>query len=140
MSEMIATAQRADIDIERDIDHLIAHYPPLAKDRHSIFVSSKDGVVTISGHVLTPITRRYFLDRLADIPGIVDVQAEHFYDDETIRLDIARLLPAGVILARVRYGVVVLTGEQPENTTLTEVVEQVRNVPGVVKVVSGFGG
>src|SRR5262249_1154940 len=132
--------QHADADIESDIEHLIAHYPPLAKDRHAINFSAKEGVVTITGHVLTPITRRYFLDRLSDIPGIKDVHAEHFFDDQSIRLDIARGLAAGVLLARTHYGVAVLTGEHPEGMTLAQVVEQVRQVPGVVKVVSGFGG
>src|SRR5215813_13846857 len=140
MSETVTSTQRADVDIESDIDHLIAHYPPLAKDRHAIHVSSKDGIVTVSGHVFTPNTRRYFLDHLAIIPGIVDVHAEHLYDDQSIRLDIAPLLPPGIILARIRYGVVALAGEHPEGTTLEQVVEQVRNVPGVIKVVSGFGG
>ena len=140
MSETTPTTQRADIDIVDDIEHFIAHYPPLTKDRHAINVSAKDGVVTISGHTLTPNTRRYFLDRLVDIPGVTEVQAEHFYDDQSIRLDIARLLPEGVLLARIRYGVVVLAGEQPEGIALEQVIEQVRNVTGVVKVVSGFGG
>jgi osmotically-inducible protein OsmY len=140
MSEPITNTERADIDIVEDIEHLIAHYPPLAKDRHALHVSCTDGVVTLSGHVFTPNTRRYFLDRLGSISGILDVNAEHLYDDQTIRLDIAPLLPEGMLLARIRYGVVVLAGEVPEGANLEQVVEQVRNVSGVVKVVSGFGG
>lgn len=140
MSETQLITQPADVDIEDHINHLIGHYPPLTKDRHAIQFSSKDGVVTISGHVLTPITRRYFLDHLRDIAGIREVHAEHFYDDQNIRLDIARILPAGVMLARIRYGVAVMTGEHPEGMSFDQVVEKVSQVPGVVEVVSGFGG
>ena len=140
MSEITETSQRPDIDIVSDIEHLISVYPPLANDRHAFKVLSHAGVVTVFGHVQTPIIRRYFLDHATEIPGVVAVDAEQFYDDQSIRLDIARVLPAGVQVARVRFGVVILTGDLPHTMTLDQLVEMIRKVPGVVQVVSGFGG
>ena len=139
MSETQVVVQRADADLEDDIQHLIAQYPPLAKDRHVIHITVKDGLATISGHTQTRNTRRYFVDHLAEIPGLTSVNTDHFYDDDTIRLNIARVLPAGVRLARIRYGVVVLTGDNPY-MTMEEENNVVRRVSGVVKVVNGFGG
>lgn len=140
MSETSQVTQRPDVDIESDIDHLISHYPPLVFDRRGIHVSSHDGVITVTGHVQTPSTRRYFLDHLMDINGVVAVNAERFYDDQSIRLDIARVLPNGVQVARIRQGVIVLTGEPPGEMTLQDAIEIVSKVPGVVQVVGGFGG
>lgn len=137
MSEVAIMTQRADVDIERDIGHMIAHYPPLAKDRPAIHVAVREGVVTLSGYVQTPITRRYFLTHLHDIPGVAQINVDHFYDDESLRLHIARVLPAGVRLARILYGVVVLTGEP---AMVAEWSDDVERVPGVAKVLNGFGG
>ncbi len=132
------TAPRADVDIERDIDHLIAHYPPLTKDRHSIKTQVENGVITVSGHVQTPITRSYLLKNLPLIPGVSAVKSDNLFTDETIRLEAGRLIPVGVVLARVQYGSVVLTGKLPEQTGADTLVSQIRAIPGVKQVITTF--
>lgn len=139
MSATAVASQREDSLIQADIDHLIATYPPLAKDRRAIHVTIQNGLVTVNGHVQTANTRRYFLDRLAGIPGVTEVHAENFYDDLAIRLEVSKVLPLG-IQATVLYGMVILAGEPPHDMSAESLAERVLAVSGVVKVVSGFGG
>jgi osmotically-inducible protein OsmY len=139
MSASAVASQREDSLIQADIDHLIATYPPLAKDRRAIHVTVENGVITVSGHVQTANTRRYLLDHLAVIEGVSAVYAEHFYDDLGIRLDVSKVIPLG-IQANVRYGAVILSGEPPQDVSIEDVADRVLAVPGVVKVISGFGG
>lgn len=137
MSEPIVVTQRDDTAILEDISHLIATYPPLTNDRPAIHVSVNDGDVTLKGHVLTSNTRRFFLSRLTSVEGVKSVNAENLYDDSTIRLQLSHLIPAGV-QANIRYGVVILSGEHPNN--IEALANQVLTLDGVEKVVSGFGG
>jgi hypothetical protein len=95
-------------------------------------------VVTASGHVQTPITRRYFFERAIEIPGVVDVNVETLYDDENLRLDIGKVLPPGVRAARIQYGGVVLTGSLPPDTGEETVVNQIKTIPGVQQVITTF--
>ncbi len=139
MSVTAVASQREDSLIKADIDHLIATYPPLTKDRRAIRVTVRDGVVTVSGHVQTANTRRYFLDRLASIAGVTAVLHDDFYDDLAIRLEVSKVIPLGV-QATVLYGSVILAGEPPQDLSAEVIAERVLAVRGVVKVVSGFGG
>jgi osmotically-inducible protein OsmY len=138
MKEPTNAVSRPDVDIEEDIEHLIAHYPPLVKDRHSFQTLVQDGVVTVTGHVQTPITRSYLLKNLPLIPGVADVKSEYLYSDETIRLEASRLIPIGVVLGRVQYGSVVLTGTLPHGTTADSLASQIKAIPGVKQVFTDF--
>ena len=60
-------ASRPDADIQADIEQMIARYPPLAHDRHSIRIRVNEGKVMLSGYVRTLATRRYFLTSLASV-------------------------------------------------------------------------
>lgn len=137
MAEIIAPAP-ADIDIESEIEHLMAVYPPMAKDRRAVQVDVQDGVVTLSGHVQTPNTRDYMLSRIASVPGVRSVRADALYDDVSVRLNVARLLPDGVRLARVQYGVLVLTGKRPAGMTAEALAEQIGALPGVARIIMQF--
>lgn len=130
--------QRPDIDIQSEIDHLIAHYPPLQHDRHQITFTVESGVVTVRGNLQSPMTHRYLLNSLPDVPGVVAVNAEALHDDGTIRLDAGRVVPPGVMVARVNYGLVVLGGRLPEGTAQEAVVGAVAQIPGVTQVLAGF--
>lgn len=138
MTETSVISQRPDIDIQADIDHLIAHYPPLQKDRKSVRYEVTDGVVTVSGHVQTPSTKRYFLDRLPNVQGIKAVHADGLFDDETIRIEAGKIIPVGVVLGKVFYGTLVLAGQLPEGVTEESLASQVGAVPGVQRVVTDF--
>lgn len=137
MSEPVVITQREDTAILEDIYHLIATYPPLANDRHAIKVSVNNGAVTVSGHVMTTNTRRFFLSRLTSVEGIKSVDAENLHDDTAIRILLSPLIQAGV-QANIRHGVVILSGEPPQN--IEELANKILELRGVEKVISGFGG
>jgi osmotically-inducible protein OsmY len=129
--------QRDDTAILEDISHLIATYPPLANDRHAIHVQVQNGAVTISGHVMTTNTRRFFLSRITSIDGVKSVDAENLHDDTAVRIQLSPLIPAGV-QANIRHGVVILSGEPPQN--IEALANKILELKGVEKVISGFGG
>jgi hypothetical protein len=138
MSETQPAVERTDLDILSDIEHFITQYPPLMKDRHAIKLQVKNGYVTVSGHVQTPNTRRYFLNLIPDVVGVQSVDAEGFFDDESIRLEIGKLVPVGVQVANIQHGAVVLAGKLPAGSSADALVSRVRQVPGVVQVVPNF--
>jgi hypothetical protein len=138
MTETHAATQRPDLDILEDVEHLIAQYPPARKDQHAIHAAVKNGHVTLSGHVQTPITRRYLLDNIPAIEGVQSVDADKFFDDENIRLGIGKVIPVGVQLARIQYGIVILAGKLPDGTSGDEVAARVSQVTGVARTVTRF--
>jgi osmotically-inducible protein OsmY len=135
MSEV--RTERTDLDIENDIERIITHYPPLTQDRHNIDVTVQNGVVTLTGHTRTGITSRYLIDAVHKVPGVVRVEADKLYSDGIVRLEIARLLPFGVI-ANVMYGVVILTGQKPEGVNEADLISSIASVPGVRAVRTQF--
>lgn len=137
MSEPVVITQRDDTTILEDISHLIATYPPLANDRHAIHVQVQNGAVTVSGHVMTTNTRRFFLSRITSIDGVKSVDAENLHDDTAVRIQLSPLIPAGV-QANIRHGVVILSGEPPQN--IEALANKILELKGVEKVISGFGG
>ena len=138
MTETQPAVERTDLDILSDIEHLIAQYPPLMKDRHAIKLDVKNGHVTVTGHVQTPSTRRYFLNTIPEVEGVQSIDAERFYADESIRLEIGKVLPVGALVAKIQHGVVILAGELPAGINAESVVERVQQLPGVVKVIPSF--
>lgn len=137
MSEPTIVQQRPDMDIQNDILAIIVQYPPTSADRHQIEVSVTDGQVMLKGHVKTPINRRYLINQIPAVSGVQSVDCSQLYDSETIRLEVGRRLPQGVI-ANVRFGTVVLTGELPENVNVEALAQSVANVPGVARVATSL--
>ena len=131
------TRTRQDMDILDAVHTLITKYPPLTADRHRLHVGVDAGVVHIEGHVKTPITRQYLVERVAGLPGVRGVSIEGLYDDETIRLELGARLPDGV-LVNPSYGVVVLSGVLPDGWNEMDAARHAATVPGVVKVVTLF--
>ena len=138
MTETRPTTRRADLDILEDVEHLIAQYPPSRKDQHAFHVQVKDGHVTFTGHVQTPNTRRYLLELLPGINGVQSYDAEQFFDDESIRLDVGKVLPVGTRLARIQYGTAILSGKLTDGLSAEELAARVSQVPGVTQVVTNF--
>jgi osmotically-inducible protein OsmY len=130
-------ATRPDIDIQDDIYNLVAHYPPLQADRHHFTVEVRDGNVTLSGHVKSPITERYFADRVKEVRGVRSVNDDGLYNEEEIRLEVGRRIAKGVI-ANTLYGTVILTGTPPQDKSGDAVVNDVAQVAGVQRVVTQF--
>jgi osmotically-inducible protein OsmY len=132
-----ASARRPDIDIDDDVLDIILHYPPLAADRHHLTIRVENGIVSLSGHTSNPISRKYLVDKVAEIPGVVGVNADALYDDASINLNVGRMIPPGV-LANTRYGIVVLSGKLPSDVNVDTLVGQVAEIAGVRRVVTGF--
>lgn len=137
MTETQVIAVRSDLDIEADIQHLFAHYPPLAHDRHRIKVNVQEGVVTLVGYVKAPVSRHYALKNIPNVDGVKALKADNFYDDEMIRLEAGRKVPSGVQVI-VEYGAIILAGSLPTGTTADVLVQVMSKVPGVHKVVVAF--
>ncbi len=137
MSEPQTMTARPDEDILDDIENLIVHYPPLVNDRHQIQVSVTDGIATLAGYTKTPVTHRYLFDSVSVTPGVKTVEADRLYDDETFRLQAAKIIPPGVSV-NVEYGTLILSGRLPEGKTEEDVVNSLRVIPGVRRVVTSF--
>lgn len=137
MSEPEMLFIRSDEDIAADIQRLFVHYPPLSHDRHRIKVSVSNGSVLLSGNVKAPISRRYALMNIPKIEGVVSVNADQLYDDESIRLEAGRRVPIGVQVI-VEYGAVILAGNLPEGIQAETLADAVSQVPGVHRVITSF--
>ena len=128
---------RPDVDIEEDIYDIISHYPPLQADRHQLHFDVRDGVVNVSGHVRSLISRRYLGDRIPKIPGVYAVNIDNLFSEETIRLEAGQRIPIGVI-ANATYGTVILTGVLPDGKTPETIASSVAQIRGVERVVTKF--
>jgi osmotically-inducible protein OsmY len=129
---------RPNEDIEADIENIIVHYPPLMNDRRYIQVKAEDGIVSLSGHVKTPMNRDYLISHVSQVEGVKSVNADGLFDDETLRLEVGKFIPFGVF-ARVEYGRVVLSGTLPKDTTAETIVQNILlKIPGVQKVVTAL--
>lgn len=137
MSNSVTIDTRPDIDIVEDVKNIIAHYPPLVTDRRHIEIVSHNGALVISGHVQSPINRRYLADRAQLIDGVVSVDVESLCDEESIRFEVGNVIPEGVISA-VRYDAVILSGVLPADTSAASLIERVSAVKGVERVLTSF--
>ncbi len=137
MPEVTVNVTRPDLDIQEDIHRLMTDYPPLSHDKHRVHITVDNGLVTISGYTKAPPTRNYLVRSVSQVEGVKSVDSADLYDDETIRLDVARVAPMGVFV-NVEYGALILAGGVPEGTTVEELVRQVGRVPGVHRVVTTF--
>lgn len=140
MSEPIVVKTRSDQEIRDEIGRLIAHYPPLHNDRNAFQVQVNGGQVVISGHVSSPNIRTYFINLLPQVEGVTEVQADHLYDDQSIKQEVARRLPIGLKIAQVHWGQVILIGEPPDDMPDDVMAASVSDVPGVSRVIAAFGG
>ncbi len=130
---------RADEDILEDIRALFSQYPPLQHDRHAVHVHVERGVVNIEGYIKAIPTYRYLQDKLPRIRGVKFINADKLYNDDIVRLAVAKVLPLGVQV-RVEYGTAILTGKLPDGMRVEDVVARVAAVDGVNRVVTTFEG
>jgi osmotically-inducible protein OsmY len=100
-------------------------------------INVKNGVVNARGHVKTPVSRDKFIENAQQIPGVKTVNTDHLYDDSTLRLDVAKVLPYGVY-SNLQYGAVILTGKIPEGTTEKKLTSAIRKIKGVRAVLLNF--
>lgn len=132
----MAESLHPDVDIVADINELITNYPPLVNDRHRLIAHVQNGAVTLTGHVKSPVNRRYLLNNLPAVAGVTTVNADALYDDESLRIQAGQAVPPGMFVA-VEYGAVVVTGRVPDGTNIADVVKKIQQIPGVERVVIG---
>ena len=137
MDTSTPVAVRPDMDIQHDLEAVFIHYPPLQQDRRHVAIRVQSGVVTLTGHVRTPITRRYLVEHAASVADVVSVEASALHTEEEIRLAAGGLVPDGVMI-NMRYGTLILNGSLPPGKSVDEVVAKVAQIPGVDKVVTSF--
>lgn len=137
MAETPIETTLADVDIQAAIDRLVTHYPPLVQDRHQLDFEVDKGKVVARGWVRTTITRRYLVDGLTALAGVVAVNSDQLYSDDDLRLQIGRLVPVGVF-ANMGYGAIVLTGDLPKGTTAAKLSAAIGKVKGVRAVYTDF--
>ncbi|MCU0480132.1 MAG: BON domain-containing protein [Anaerolineae bacterium] len=135
---MLPVKTRADEDILDDIHDLLTTYPPLQHDRHAIQIRVERGVVTVTGHIKAMPTYEYLAFNLPKVKGILHVNADDLYEDETIRREVGKVTPLGTQV-RVEYGVVILTGQLPSDMSVEDVVNAVAEVRGVARIITAFG-
>ncbi len=128
---------RPDVDIEADIQDVIAHYPPLQSDWHHLHIAVNGGVVDLSGHTRSQVSRTYLIEKVEAVRGVQAVVREELYDEDTIRREAGRRTPTGVFV-NARYGTVILTGSLPEGVEAAQVVNDVAQIAGVQQVVTKF--
>jgi osmotically-inducible protein OsmY len=134
---MQPTERRPDVDIEEEIELLTRSFAPLKASRGYFKIRCVDGHVQVTGNVRNPQARRVLLDNIPHIRGVVDCDGSKLYDDEMIRFAVGQLLPPGVN-ASVHYGSVALVGHLPAGTSEDAIVQAIKAVPGVVRVVTDF--
>jgi len=124
------TISRSDLDIAEDIHKFIRTYAPLVQARPFIEAEVHEGRVTLRGHTRSPQARRVLVDNVPDIAGVVALDASQLYDDETLRLELGKVLPRGVRV-RVNFGGVAVGGVLPAGTTAEDISAAIKRVPGV---------
>jgi osmotically-inducible protein OsmY len=134
MAEHQHTAEvRSDTAILEGIYEFIRAYDPLKASREGLRVEVRHGMVILTGYVQTRRERRVLLDNLCLMPGVMGVDDQRLYDDETMLLAVGQHLPRGV-RARVENGIVVLVGHPVEAVNVTELILDISALPGVDEV------
>lgn len=135
--EETAVYIRTDEDILEDVHRLIRSYQPLKMAQSHFTCRVRSGVVKVFGHVNSQLNRRLFLHNIPDIEGVMAVDDSELFDDESLRLTVAKLLPMGIRL-RVNYGVVSLSGKLPAEAHVDEIKGMIAELPGIKAVVTNL--
>ena len=129
---------RPDLDIEVDIQDLVAHYPPLAHDQHHFDFNVADGVVTLTGNLKSRVTHQYILANLPQIEGVKEVWAEALVNDDDLRLEISKQIPTGIFV-NVEYGITKLTGRLESGTDVDTLMSSlISSVQGIKRIYIAF--
>jgi osmotically-inducible protein OsmY len=125
--------RRPDVDIQEDINELIASFAPLKASRPYFDYRIEDGIVRLSGNVRSPQARLVLLNNIPRIPGVLGMEPAQLYDDESIRFAVGQVLPPG-LFASVQFGVVALTGKLPAGVSSDAILSAIQAIPGVRRV------
>lgn len=128
-----------DAELERTVLERICELPGLASiARSSVWVCSRDGVVTLGGNVPNRFYRQKVVDAALRTPGVLDV-VDRIVTDEMITSQVAAELVCHAGTSRIgveaELGRVVLTGEVSSDDDAVRAVGVARAVNGVRAVV-----
>ena len=138
LSEPVESAgPRPDTDIAEEIVQVIRNYPPLHVSREHIRVEVHGGLVAIHGNVRSVLGIRYLQNELPRTAGVNQLNLEHLYDDEAVRLNVAEKLAEGLYV-NVQYGVVALNGTPAADLDQQALFAMIRAIPGVRHVMAQF--
>lgn len=137
MTETTGQPAITDEGILLSVHDFVRSYDPLNAAREHLNFEVLDGVVRVTGHVQGARQKRVLLDNLPGLPGVVAVDGTGLYDDDTLLYNVGVLLPRGV-RARVSYGDVTLIGTAPADASVNDLIIDVSEVPGVLKVKNGL--
>jgi osmotically-inducible protein OsmY len=125
------------VDIEEAINVSLRRFSPLQAVRSFFEVQSTNGNVKVHGNSGSLVAKRVLFEVIKRTIGVVDVDMNSFYDDESLLYEIGAIVPDGV-LVNVHFGTVVLAGKFPDDHQ--ELVRKVRSVGGVRTVVMSHNG
>ena len=135
-------ADKADASIAEKVDRALWNNGVLrSTDYREIEVDVKDGVVFLSGHVISASNQQRAEDAVRTIPGVLDVKSNLVLDDNIMR-EVAGALGKiehlyGVkFFTGVQYGVVGLHGEVGSATVRSLAEKYAANIPGVRGVIN----
>jgi osmotically-inducible protein OsmY len=133
----------ADQDILESVEDAINDLDFARESRAVVFVAVQDGVVTLTGVVLTGIMRRAALVRAAKAPGVVKVIDRLVTDtdlvaavSQALAADLRTRLLRPAPLIRSYRGEVILTGKADDAPTSEAARIVAADVPGVRRVVN----
>jgi osmotically-inducible protein OsmY len=98
-------------------------------------ITLHDGVVTVSGVVLSPVMRQAVLYTIATVPGIRKV-VDQLYDDQQIQMAVAAAIGDAQIYVRSYRGVVTLSGKAVSQEALSKAKAAAAGIAGVRDVYS----
>lgn len=120
----------SDEEILETVRDLVRSYDPLKASRNDFEIFVMNGVVRLEGVVNNKRSHRVLLDGIPQIPGVMGVNDKHLFDDETLTMQVAELLPLGVRV-RLEAGDVILVGTAPSDFSMDELVLDISEIPGV---------
>ena len=101
-------------------------------------ITLHNGVVTVSGIVLSPVMRQAVLYKIATVPGIRKV-VDQLYDDQQIQMGVAAAIGDAEIFVRSYRGVVTLSGKVSGQEALSQAKAAAAGIAGVREVYSEVG-
>ena len=132
-----AAPPRPDTDIADEVVQVIRNYPPLHVSREHIHIEVHGGLVAINGNTRSVQGIRFLQNEVPRIAGVNQLNLNHLYDDEAVRLNVAEKLPDGLYV-NVQYGVVSLNGTPAADLDQQSLFAAIKSIPGVRHVMAQF--
>lgn len=139
-------AVTSDVDIYEAVVDAVEGVDMVRESRAPITVTVENGVVTLTGVVISSTMKRAVLYFASTVPGVAKV-VEHIYEDPALRIAVAAALAADPltgphqtdILITSYLGMVSLSGPELAPDVQARAREIAASIPGVREVFAKFG-